>query len=233
MYINKNINMLFEKFMTKIINTVGSSTYEHIKKDIIYGNLAPGSKLKLDGLKKQYDASVSTLRETLNRLSSDGFVEAAEQRGFFVRSVSREDLAEIANLRILLECSALKTSIENGNADWEGNLVAAHHKLKLIEQKMLSGDYSQKETWKRYDWEFHKTSIEACNSQNLMSLHAIIFDKYLRYQMLVITDRGKDAALEHQQIFDAALSRNSSKAIEALEIHIRKGLEHTLANMKI
>ena len=233
MYINKIINMLFEKFMTKIINTVGSSTYEHIKKDIIYGNLAPGSKLKLDGLKKQYDASVSTLRETLNRLSSDGFVEAAEQRGFFVRSVSREDLAEIANLRILLECSALKTSIENGNADWEGNLVAAHHKLKLIEQKMLSGDYSQKETWKRYDWEFHKTSIEACNSQNLMSLHAIIFDKYLRYQMLVITDRGKDAALEHQQIFDAALSRNSSKAIEALEIHIRKGLEHTLANMKI
>jgi DNA-binding GntR family transcriptional regulator len=219
--------------MTKIINTVGSSTYEHIKKDIIYGNLAPGSKLKLDGLKKQYDASVSTLRETLNRLSSDGFVEAAEQRGFFVRSVSREDLAEIANLRILLECSALKTSIENGNADWEGNLVAAHHKLKLIEQKMLSGDYSQKETWKRYDWEFHKTSIEACNSQNLMSLHAIIFDKYLRYQMLVITDRGKDAALEHQQIFDATLSRDSSKAIEALEIHIRKGLEHTLANMKI
>ena len=219
--------------MTKIINTVGSSTYEHIKKDIIYGNLAPGSKLKLDGLKKQYDASVSTLRETLNRLSSDGFVEAAEQRGFFVRSVSREDLAEIANLRILLECSALKTSIENGNADWEGNLVAAHHKLKLIEQKMLSGDYSQKETWKRYDWEFHKTSIEACNSQNLMSLHAIIFDKYLRYQMLVITDRGKDAALEHQQIFDAALSRNSSRAIAALEIHIRKGLEHTLANMKI
>jgi DNA-binding GntR family transcriptional regulator len=51
-------------------------------------------------------------------------LKPAEQRGFFVRSVSREDLAEIANLRILLECSALKTSIENGDADWEGDLVA-------------------------------------------------------------------------------------------------------------
>ena len=219
--------------MTRIINTVGSNTYERIKKDIIYGKLAPGSKLKLDGLKEQYVASVSTLRETLNRLSSDGFVEAAEQRGFFVHSVSREDLAEIANLRILLECSALKTSIENGDADWEGNLVAAHHKLRLIEEKMLSGDFSQKETWKRYDWEFHKTSIEACNSQNLMSLHAIIFDKYLRYQMLVLTDRGEDADLEHQQIFKATLSRNTIEATEALEIHILKGLEHTQANMKI
>tara|TARA_B100000767_G_scaffold137905_1_gene130480 strand:+ start:50 stop:709 length:660 start_codon:yes stop_codon:yes gene_type:complete len=219
--------------MTRIINTVGSNTYERIKKDIIYGKLAPGSKLKLDGLKEKYDTSVSTFRETLNRLSSDGFVEAAEQRGFFVRSVSREDFAEIANLRILLECSALKTSIENGDADWEGNLVAAHHKLRLIEEKMLSGDFSQKETWKRYDWEFHKTSIEACNSQNLMSLHAIIFDKYLRYQMLVLTGRGEDAVLEHQQIFKAALSRNTIEATEVLEIHIRKGLEHTLANMKI
>ena len=217
--------------MAKTINTVGSSTYERIKRDIIFGTLAPGSKLKLDGLKAQYDASVSTLRETLNRLSSDGFVEAAEQRGFFVRSVSREDLTEIANLRILLECSALKTSIENGDADWEGNLVAAHHKLHLMEEKMLSGDYSQKEMWKRYDWEFHKSLIEACNSQNLMSLHEIIYDKYLRYQMLVITDRGEAAVKEHRQIFDAALARNVGAASKALEIHIRKGLEHTLANM--
>ena len=217
--------------MVKSINTVGSSTYERIKKDIIFGTLAPGSKLKLDGLKAQYDASVSTLRETLNRLSSDGFVEAAEQRGFFVRSVSRDDLTEIANLRILLECSALKTSIENGDADWEGNLVAAHHKLHLMEEKMLSGDDSQKETWKRYDWEFHKSLIEACNSQNLMSLHEIIYDKYLRYQMLVITDRGEAAVKEHRQIFDAALARNVDSATNALEIHIRKGLEHTLANM--
>ena len=37
--------------MTRIINTVCSSTYERIKKDIIYGKLALGSKLKLDGLK--------------------------------------------------------------------------------------------------------------------------------------------------------------------------------------
>ena len=223
--------MIRDKSMTRAINTVGSSTYERIKKDIIFGTLAPGSKLKLDALKQQYEASVSTLRETLNRLSSDGFVEAAEQRGFFVRSVSKEDLTEIANLRILLECSALKTSIENGDADWEGNLVAAHHKLRLTEEKMLSGDTSQKELWKRYDWEFHKTLIEACNSQNLMSLHAIIYDKYLRYQMLVITDRGEAAAKEHKQMFDAALARDVDAATKVLEVHIRKGLEHTLANM--
>ena len=85
--------------MGKPQNTVGTSTFEKIKKDIIFGELAPGVKLKLDTLKGRYSASVSTLRETLNRLASEGFVDAEEQRGFFVTQVSREDLIEITNLR--------------------------------------------------------------------------------------------------------------------------------------
>ena len=158
--------------MEKQLNTVGSSTYEKIKHDIIFGELGPGSKLKLDVIKTKYEASVSTLRETLNRLASEGFVLAEEQRGFFVTKVSKEDLTEVAKLRVLLECHALKTSVENGDADWEGNLVAAHHKLQLMEKKMISGDSSEKETWKRYDWEFHLAVIQACNSRNLLELHS-------------------------------------------------------------
>ena len=150
--------------MTKSLNAVGASTYQSIKRDIIFGDLAPASKLKLETLRKNYNASMSTLRETLNRLASEGFVDALDQRGFFVTPVSKEDLMEIANLRVLLECHALKLSIYNGDTDWEGNLVSAHHKLRSMEQKMLSGDDSQKEDWKRYDWEFHLALIEACGS---------------------------------------------------------------------
>ena len=75
-------------------STVGHSTYERIKHDIIFGKLAPGMKLKLNGLKTEYAASVSTLREALNRLASDGFVSAEEQRGFFVTQVSKDDLSD-------------------------------------------------------------------------------------------------------------------------------------------
>ena len=217
--------------MGKHQNTVGSSTYEKIKHDIIFGELAPGSKLKLDMIKTKYEASVSTLRETLNRLASEGFVLAEEQRGFFVTKVSKDDLTEVAKLRVLLECHALKTSLENGDADWEGNLVAAHHKLQLMEKKMISGDTSEKKTWKRYDWEFHLAIIQACNSRNLLELHSTLYDKYLRYQMLVLTFRGDEAAQEHHNIFQAALNKNASVAADLLEEHILNGLEHTLAAM--
>ncbi|MEM7239057.1 MAG: GntR family transcriptional regulator [Pseudomonadota bacterium] len=211
--------------------TVRSSTYEKIKRDIIFGELAPASKLKLDALKSRYATSLSTLRETLNRLASEGFVAAEDQRGFFVTPVSKEDLVEIANLRILLECYALRASVEKGDTDWEGSLVAAHHKLHRMEQRMLSGDESQKEQWKRYDWEFHLAMIQACGSRNLLSLHSILYDKYLRYQMLVLTYRGEEAVLEHKTMFDAALARDVNKAERSLEDHIRHGLEHTLSAM--
>ena len=78
-------------------STVGQSTFQTIKEDIIFGILKPGLKLKLSVLKDQYKASVSILRETLNRLASEGFVEAKDQRGFYVATTSKEDFLEIAN----------------------------------------------------------------------------------------------------------------------------------------
>lgn len=218
--------------MAKTLSTVGSTTYQRIKRDIIFGELAPGSKLKLDRLRERYEASMSTLRETLSRLSSEGFVAAEEQRGFFVTPVSREDLTEIANLRVLLECHALSLSIPNGDTEWEGNLVAAHHKLHLMEKRMLSGDMSSREEWKRFDWEFHLATMAACGSANLLSLHAVLFDKYLRYQMLVLTDRGAEAVEEHRAIFEAALERDADTAVKVLRDHILNGLHHTLAQMQ-
>ena len=211
--------------------TVTQSTYDRIKLDIVFGDLAPGQKLTLQTMKQHYAASVSILRETLNRLASDGFVEATPQRGFFVKPVSKQDILEIGGLRTLLECHALKESIQHGDSEWEGKLVSAYHKLKIEEAKMLSGDESDKALWKQRDWEFHLATISACNSKNLLALHAGIFAKYLRYQLLVLTHRGEAAAMEHELLCEATLHRESEQAEKILTQHITGGLNHALTAM--
>ena len=213
-------------------NTISSITYDLIKKDIIFGKLKPSSKLKLDGLKNNYNASLSTIRETLNRLASEGFVKAEEQRGFFVKSFSKDDLIEIANLRVLLECHAIKLSINNGDTNWEGNLVASHHKLHLLEKEMQKDPKKNKEEWKKFDWEFHLALVSNCGSQNLLNLHSILYDKYIRYQMAVTEYRGREAEEEHKIIFEAALKRDTKLATETLEKHILKGIDHTITIFK-
>lgn len=208
--------------------TVGLTTYEAIRSDIIFGRLTPERKLKLGQMKERYGASVSTLREIMNRLASEGFVLAEEQRGFFVAPVSRADLQEISDLRILLECHALRLSISKGDRDWEGTVAAAYHKLNRMERQMQEGDRSEKELWKQYDWEFHQSLIMACESQNLLSIHGTVYNKYLRYQMQVLTDRGEEAMAEHEDLYKAALDRDVDQAERVLRQHIEKGLEHSL-----
>jgi DNA-binding GntR family transcriptional regulator len=212
-----------------INETVAESTYRRIRADIIFGRLPPGRKLKLDRLKDNYATSVSTLREILNRLSSEGFVTAEGQRGFEVTAISESDLRETAELRLLLETHALAQSFENGDVEWEARLVSAHYKLARMEQVMATGDTSRAEDWKRYDWEFHQALISACGSKLLMDTHSVIFDKYLRYQMVALSYRGDVASGEHQQLLDAAMRRDQETARRVLAEHIHGGVEHALA----
>lgn len=207
---------------------VGDSVYRRVRTDIIFGRLAPGRKLKLEQMRKDYEASVSTLREILNRLASEGLVVAEGQRGFEVAPVSAENLREVAALRELLECYALEQSFAAGDLNWEAHVVAAHYKLAQMEARMLAGDKSVTEQWKRYDWEFHQALISACGSRVLMDTHAVIFDKYLRYQMISLTFRGQIAADEHRQMLDAALKRDAVAAQAVLRKHVRGGVEHGL-----
>lgn len=208
--------------------SVGAGTYEAIRHDIIFGRLDPGSKLRLERLRGAYGAGVSTIREALNRLASEGFVVAEGQRGFAVAPMSAEDLREIADLRVLVECHALALSIGAGDTEWEGLVVAAHHKLHRMEERMQAGETSVRETWKRYDWEFHQALISACGSRQLMRVHGTVFDKYLRYQMRSLTYRGATAAAEHRALLDAALARNADEARAVLRRHIDGGVRHSL-----
>ena len=209
--------------------TVAEAAYRQIRADIVFGRLLPDEKLKLSRLKERYGVSVSTLREILNRLSEGGLVLAESQRGFEVAPVSPEALREIADLRTLLECNALELSLTAGDVEWEGRVVSAHHKLHLMETRMMAGERELTEQWKRYDWAFHQALISACGSKLLMELHSNVFSRYVRYQILALTFRGEPQAEEHRQLLQAALKRDVAGAQEALRHHVAAGVEECIA----
>ncbi len=213
--------------------TVSENAYRQIRTDILFGRLSPGAKLKLEGLKDSYSTSVSTLREILNRLSSEGLVLAEGQRGFQVAAVSAKDLKEIAAMRLLLENHAMALSFAAGDIDWEGRVVAAHHKLAQMEKHLIAGEREKTEAWKRYDFEFHHALVSACGSAALLETHAGFYDRYLRYQMVALVFRGKIAADEHEEMLKAALARDAATAQSILERHINGCVEYTLQTGQI
>src|SRR3954471_13628895 len=154
--------------MNAAAETVGERAYRAIRTDIIFARLLPSQRLRLENARTTYGVSVSTLREILNRLTSEGFVVAEGQRGFQVAPVSPEGFREVAGLRLLLECHALDQSLARGDIEWEGRVAAAYHKLSSAERSMATGDRGTSEVWKRYDREFHRSIISACGSEVLM-----------------------------------------------------------------
>jgi GntR family carbon starvation induced transcriptional regulator len=208
---------------------VGDSGYRRIRNDIIFGRLRPDQKLKLDALKDDYGVSVSTLREILSRLSSEGFVIAEGRRGFEVAPVTAANLRELADLRILLETHAIQQSFAEGDVEWEGRVVSAHHKLAAVEKKMSSGK-TDLLLWKRYDGEFHRELISNCGSRALIDAHQMVFDKYFRYPMISADSRGAEPIKQHRQLLECALARDAKKAKAVLVAHVHNCVEYALSS---
>lgn len=211
-----------------LATSISDKAYDQIRRDIIFGRLKPAQKLRLDRLARQYGASVSTLREILSRLSSEGLLLSEGQRGFQVRPVTAADFKDVAAMRLLLECHAIKLAFAAGDLQWESRVVAAYHKLSLMEQQMLEGKEGDAESWKRYDREFHQALIAACGSQTLLDLFASVYDQYLRYQMVAVVFRGTVAADEHRQLRDSVQKRDVGRACNILTKHIEGCVTHTL-----
>ena len=209
----------------EVTEAIGDDTYRRLRSDIVFGRLRPGQKLRLDGLRENYGVSVSTLRETLNRLAAEGLVFAEGRRGFEVAPVSAENLRELAELRVLLESHAMQTSFENADVEWEGRVVSAHHKLASTERLMEEG-IGELEQWKRYDGEFHQALISSCGSRELMQTHAVVFDKYFRYALQY---RGSATVEQHRALLDCALRRDADAAKGILKEHINGCVAHALA----
>ncbi|MBY6049046.1 GntR family transcriptional regulator [Vannielia litorea] len=213
--------------------TVGDGAYRRIRADIVSGKLRPLERLKLEQLREAYSVSVTTLREILTRLAAEDLVTAEGQRGFRVAPVSLADLKGLAELRTLLEVHALRLSLANGDLDWQGQVVSAHYKLSVVEQDLLSNDLRTVAQWVEHDWGFHHATIAACATEPLMRMHAAVFDRYMRYHMLVLDFRGKPAADDHERLRDLVLERKTEAAVDLLTRHIGAGLERMLQSGKI
>ena len=207
--------------------TISDDGYRRIRADIIFGKLRPGQKLRLEALKENYGVSVSTLREILNRLAAEGLVLAEGRRGFEVAPVSPNDLKELAELRLVLECHAMERSFAHGDMEWEGRVVSAHHKLSATERHMPAKRPNQ-QLWKRYDGEFHQALISNCGSRALMQAHAMVFDKYFRYLILALSYRGDIVQVQHQQLLACALKRDASRAKTVLTAHINECVDYAI-----
>lgn len=198
-----------------------AQVFARLREDIMAGHLEPGRKLKIEELRKRYDAGASPLREALSTMCSDGLVERIDQRGFRVAGVSIGDFNELLKTRCWLEERALRESIAHGDPAWEDSLVLAHHRLSRHNRTGDRGNLRLDEAWETAHRHFHMSLIAACGSDIMIRFCDQLYDRNIRYRNIsgAAAYPKRDIAAEHQQIFEATVSRDADEAVRRLVGH--------------
>jgi DNA-binding GntR family transcriptional regulator len=186
------------------------STITAIRRDIISGELPPGSRLGIERLRNHYGVGSSTIREALSLLLADALVASEGQRGFTVSPISIEDLADLSRMRVLLEAEALADSIEHGTDEWEAGIVAAYHRLSKVQQRVDQKEDGALEEWELRNLEFHHALTACCRSNWITYMLDMLNRHSERYRRIAVADETtpRQVDAEHRALMEAALDHD-------------------------
>ena len=207
-------------------DTLAERAAQRIEADILKGALAPDSRLGVVETAARYGVGATPLREALSRLAARGLVNAIGKRGFRVKSVSREDLADIVRIRTVVEREALRLSMAAGDGAWEGKIVAALHQLKRYVAHDPRGPGEGEPTFDALHKRFHVSLIAGCGSPRLLAACSALYDETYRYRRLVMATFAsfEEFVRSHELLAESTIARSRERAEALLEAHIASTL---------
>lgn len=213
-----------------IAKTAGDTLSERasalVQADIVSGALAPGSRLAIAELAAHYGIGATPVREGLSRLVARGLIVAIGQRGFRVSAISRSDLEDITKLRVLVECEALRLTMERGDSAWEGAIVAALHRLRRYVEVNGEAFGEGSREFDALHKGFHTALIVQCGSPRMLEAHSDLYDQAYRYRRIMMSafEDGREFIRDHQDLADLVVSRQVEKAQAKLIAHLASTL---------
>lgn len=141
--------------------------YEHLKASILSGRYNPGERLTEEKLAKELGISRTPIREALYKLESEGLITPLETRGFVTAQDSKSEVAEIFEIRGVLEGYALR--IICGRID-DARIAQLDEIVGRAEAAVASGNNDQ---------------LFECNTDFHDLLNELLSDRHRLYEMMV------------------------------------------------
>ena len=199
--------------------------YEAIKEEILCGRYAPGDTLNERRLSEELGISRTPVREGLQMLAQDGWLQIETYKGAVVREFGLDYLHQVSRIRSVLEVCA----IEDAMARITDEDIRALEQIQA-EQRAIIQDYDV-HRFILTDRKFHSYIYELSGNKELVHLLHNYYDiyRYLGTQAVMNTvERTTTTLDEHQAVLDALKARNTEQAVTAMKTHMK----NTVANMQ-
>lgn len=201
--------------------TLTARIEEVLRIDIIEGILGPGMRLRVESLAQDYGVSPTPIREALQRLAAENFVTLDPRVGASVAQLSARELREVYWMRDLLECAALRRSIEVGDSQWEETVRSSWENFLPL----LAAGRTDILSWARVHRAFHAATLSGAGSRWLTHFVSMLQNQSERYRILSVKTASRDSLAEHRSIYDAVIARDPDAAVEAHRNHLLTTVE--------
>lgn len=228
-------NLLGVRAQNPALDMLSERASALIEHDILAGIFQPNGRLGIAALSEKYGIGATPLREGLSRLISRGLVVAIGKRGFRVADVSKADLNDITQLRILIETDALRRSLRDGGDEWEANILSSLHLLvRWIERNRESMREGTPE-FDRLHKNFHRSLLDACGSDRLMRLHDDLYFQAYRYRRVMMGrfDNHENFIAIHEMLANVVLQRDAPRAVNELTKHLMQTLDIVYVDLPV
>lgn len=189
---------------------------DRLREQIIDGALAPGQRVREDEVASFYGVSRVPVREAVQKLAAEGFLDLAQFRGAVVPTPTRRRLLELIQVRQALEAMAARLAAERRGgerAERLAELADAGTSAVGAEDYAAVPDLVE---------EFHECVAEASGNAELAAILGLVRDKIRWIFAHNLPGRSHQEWRDHTRIVDAILAGDGGKAARLMAHHVSR-----------
>jgi len=196
------------------VRTIREQIAEHLRADILSGNLPKGAPVREQPLAERFGVSRGPIRDVLLQLTQEGLLVSEPNCGARVSHAPSEWAQPlIVKLRREIETAALKRSINRLGDEDTLRLGEIVHRLGVACQRQDLAAVAEK------DIAFHRALLEGAGEPDLVSIWLpIVMRMVLHYSR---HENMMQSLKEHKAILDAIREKDVRKAVKAMEANIQ------------
>jgi DNA-binding GntR family transcriptional regulator len=197
--------------------TLADQAYALVKQAIFDFDLMPGDRFSEAELSQATGVSRTPLRQALQQLQREGFVQVFPKSGWQVAPLDFDAFDQLYDLRVLLECHAARRLCQIEQRPQLGTLA----EVWLVPPDERSMDPDEV---RQLDESFHNELVRASGNAEMARVHQEITERIRIVRRLDFTKRPRVAATydEHARILRALTRRRADEATRLLAAHIEQ-----------
>jgi len=194
-------------------NKVEEDVYRILLENIVSLKFSFGERIDTKKLEKEFGVSQTPIRGAIARLIKDGLIYEKPRRGYYIIDLTKQDLEDIYDLRIMIESYALKKGMARIDKKELQRLLGVKKKILKESPKAVKP--------KEYiiaDRQFHLCIVKSHMNTRLHNMYLHIYPLVeISQQLDPLYQRSNK---EHIDLIEAILEGKNKEAVTMLQQHL-------------